>query len=277
MHTFHSLFMRSLMGSILALSYLLLFAGCSQTPTPTVVEVELSVVADDSTGPLMEELAAAYTADRPHVTIHVESAANTERTLEALQTGRWNLASVSWLSERSKETLWHQPFARDGIVMVTHVTNPINDLTLLQLRQIFQGQFLSWSELGGPDVEVTPVSRESGAGTRLSFEALVMGEQDVAPMAVVMPSNEAVTAYVSVTPGAIGYVSSGWLVPAVNLLTVAGAPPSSRAVAEGRYLLTQPFYLIGRAAPAGGAAQFVEWIRNPEGQALVQYRYAPPP
>jgi phosphate transport system substrate-binding protein len=269
--------MRVLLWLIFWIVYFLFSAGCTQTPTPTVEEIELAVVADDSTGPLMEELAAAYTADRPNVTIHVESVANTERTLEALQTGRWNVGSVSWLPEQSKETLWHQPFARDGIVMVTHATNPINDLTFSQLRQIFQGQILSWSELGGPEVEVIPVSREGGAGTRLSFEALVMGEQDVAPMAVVMSSNAAVAVYVSVTPGAIGYISSGWLVPSVNLLTVAGATPSPKSVAEGRYLLTQPFYLVARVAPAGGAAQFVDWIRNREGQAIVQYRYAPSP
>ena len=89
-----------------------------------------------------------------------------------------------------------------------------------------------------------------------------------------MPSNEAVVEYVASTPGAIGYVSSAWLVPAVNLLAVEGVTPSPAAVESGRYLLARPYYLVALAEPSGGLADLVRWIKEGEGQRIVQRNYA---
>lgn len=256
-----------------------LLSACARTPIPTVPPVHFTLLADTSTAPLLDELAGAYRAGRPHVTIRAEYAPNAERALEALQTGQVELVSVSWLPEREQSggALWQQPFARSPIVMITHPTNPVGGLTLLQLRNIFQGQTLFWDDLGGLSLDVIPVSREDGSGTRLSFEALVMGGHGVTPTSVVMHSNEAVVEYVSATPGAIGYVSPGWLVPAVNLLAVEGITPTPAAVADGRYLLAHPFYLVTRATPSGGLAEFIDWIKSKEGQEIIKRRYAPIP
>lgn len=257
----------------------LLFSACAQMPTPTVEAVHLTLVADTSSAPLVDVLVEAYLAERPHATIGVERAANTARALQALQAGQFDLASVSWLPEvdRVGGTLWYRLFARDAIVMITHPTNPIGGLTLLQLRDIFEGQTLFWNDLGGLNLEVIPISREDGAGTRSSFESLVMGGSDVASTAVVMPSSETVAEHVSITPGAIGYVSSAWIVPGVNLLAVEGVAPSPASVADGRYLLARPFYLVARAEPTGALADFVNWLTGDEGQEVVKRHYAPAP
>jgi phosphate transport system substrate-binding protein len=261
------------------LAFVLFLVACTRTPTPTDTAVQFALVADDSSAPLIEELVAAYRADQPHVTVRVERAPNAERALAVLRAGQFDLASVSWLLEGEKveDTLWYQPFARDAIVMVTHPTNPVGGLTLLQLRAIFQGQTLFWNELGGLALEVVPVSREDGSGARFGFESLVMGGRGVTPTAVVMPGSEAVVEYVSATPGAIGYVASGWLVPAVNLLAVEGVTPSPASVADGRYLLARPFYLVARVTPEDGVAGFVDWVKGSAGQEIVKRRYAPAP
>jgi phosphate transport system substrate-binding protein len=263
----------------------LFLTACAQTPTPTVQTVSFSLVADSSTAPLLDELVAAYLAERPHVTIHVEHAPNAQRALEALQKNQYDLASLCWLPQNIKNDtsaqdggdFWYRPFARDAIVIITHPSNPAGGLTLLQLRGIFQGQTIFWNELGGLEQDIMPVSREAGAGTRLNFETLVMGERNVTPTAVVMPSNKTVVEYVSATPGAIGYVSSGWLAPGVNLLAVEGATPSPASIQDGRYLLAWPFYLLARAEPNGGPAGFINWVHSSEGQAIVQRGYGPAP
>jgi len=258
------------------LCLLALLPACTQTPTATIETVQLALSADTSTVALMDELVTAYLIDRPHVTIQLEQAANAERAFEALQGGQSDLIAVSWLPEveASAADLWHLSFARDPIVIITHHANPVGDLTLPQLRDIFQGQTLFWADLGGPELDVIPVSREDGAGTRLSFESLVMGRQDVSPTAVVMPSNQAVVEYVASTPGAIGYVSSAWLVPAVNLLAVEGVTPSPASVEDGRYLLARPYYLAARAEPSGGLAELINWIKAGAGQEIVRRNYA---
>lgn len=261
------------------LCLLAILPACTQTPTATIETVQLVLSADTSTGALMNELVTAYLIDRPHVTIQMEQAANAERALEALQGGRSDLVSVSWWPEvqATAADLWHLSFARDPLVIITHHANPVGDLTLLQLRDIFQGQTLFWAELGGPEIDVIPVSREDGAGTRLSFESLVMGRRDVSPTAVVMPSNQAVVEYVASTPGAIGYVASAWLVPAVNLLAVEGVTPSPASVADGRYLLARPYYLVARGEPSGALADLIDWITAGAGQEIIRRKYAPAP
>lgn len=254
---------------------LILWSGCSQTPTPIVESARFTLVADTSTAPLLDELVAAYLRDRPQVTIQVERAANAAQALAMLQAGQSDLASLSFLpdGEKAAGELWYLPFARDSIVMITDSGNPIGDLTLLQLRGIFQGQTLFWSELGGAELEVLPVSREAGSGTRSSFESLVMGGRDVTTTAVVMPSSRAVVEYVSSTPGAIGYVSSGWLAPGMNLLAVEGVTPSPTAIEEGRYPLARPFFLAARAEPNGGLAEFVVWVKEGAGREIIQRGY----
>ena len=76
--------------------------ACTQTPTPTVETIRFSVIADNSTAPLMDELVSAFGDDRPQVTIEFVQAPNAERALEALQSGQVDLAAVSWLPENEK-------------------------------------------------------------------------------------------------------------------------------------------------------------------------------
>jgi phosphate transport system substrate-binding protein len=263
----------------LSISLLLLAVACAQTPTPTVETVELAVVTDTSTLPLLEELVSVYSAGRPYVTIRVQPAANGEKALEALRGGFADVASVSWLPEPEKTdgALWYRPIARDSIVVITHPTNPVGGLTLQDLRSIYQGQTLSWEELGGLATAVMPVSREDGSDTRQSFEALVLGRRDVTPTAVVMPSSKAVVEYVATTPEAIGYVATAWLAPTVNLLAVDGTTPSPVSVEEGRYILARPYFLVAPTEPHGGLADFVAWIREGDGRTIVNSRYAPAP
>jgi phosphate transport system substrate-binding protein len=260
---------------LVLLCLLVLSSGCSPTSTPTGESVRFTLVADSASAPLLSELVSAYLRDRPHASIQVERAANTEQALAMLQAGRSDLVSVSYLPEGAKAAgeLWYLPFARDSIVMITHTSNPVGGVTLLQLRSIFQGQTLFWSELGGADLDLVPVSREAGSGTRSSFESLVMGGRDVTSTAVVMPSSRAVVEYVSATSGAIGYVSSGWLVPGVNLLAVEGVTPSPAAIEEGRYALARPYFLVAQTAPDDGLAEFVGWVKEGAGREVIQRGY----
>jgi len=253
-----------------------LLLACAQTPTPTIEDIEFSISADPTTAPLLERLISAYQDERPNVTAKLEQMVNTERALEAMQTGRVGLAAVSWLPDSIKtdEAIWNRPFARDSLVIITHSSNPVGDLTLSQLRAIFQGQVLTWSDLGGLSVDVVPVSREDGSGTRLGFETLVMGRRDVSPTAVVMPSQESVVEFVSMSPGAIGYVSPAWLKPSVNLVAVEGSTPSPSALEQGRYLLARPFFLVAHTGPNGGLVDFVDWVTKGNGLQIITRDYA---
>jgi phosphate transport system substrate-binding protein len=253
--------------------------ACAQTPTPTVENLWFSVLTDANIAPTIEQLTKAYHREYPNVTIELAQVTNAEQALQALQAGSADLIAVSWLPDdtESEGRLWVYSWARDAIVIITHSSNPVGELTLQQLRDLFGGQVLSWSELGGMPVDIIPVSREAGAGTRDGFESLVMGRHETTPTAVVMPSNEAVVEFVATTPGAIGYVSSAWLAPAVNLLAIEGVTPSPESVKDGRYLLSKLYYLAARVEPVDGPADFLSWIRQGEGRAIVEQAYGSVP
>lgn len=246
----------------------LLFACSSQPLTVTREPVTLRLVAADSCGPLAEELVATYKESHPWVTVQVEvfNSSMAERTLRA---GGADLALLSWLPEAAdEEPLWSRPFARDGVAVVVHPATPFSETGLAHLQAIFRGQVQEW---GG--MMLTIVSREEGSGTRTAFETVVLGGYDVALIAVVMPSSEAVLDYVGRTPGAVGYVSTLWLgeslARGVRVPPVEGTLPTPDTVASGSYPLVRPLYLAATSDPTGEAREFAQWLLGPEGQAVT--------
>lgn len=255
----------------------LLATACAKSPTPTPVAVHLDLVADESTWLLVEALVEVYTVERTYVTINLRKAPNASQAVKVLQAGEVDLALVCWLSSdaepTSRQALWSVPFARDAITLVAHSSNPVAGVTLLQLRDVYLGRILDWGALGGLELDLTVVSREGDSGTRALFEERVMQGRQVTSTSVVMPNGEAVVEYVIATPGALGYVSLGQVVPAVNVLSVEGVAPSAASVADGSYLLSRSFYLVARAEPVEGAREFVDWLLSAEGQKIVGQEY----
>jgi phosphate transport system substrate-binding protein len=247
---------------------LLFLAAC--VPQPLIVTrepVTLRLVAADSCGSLVEELAAAYEESRPWVTIHI-AVFDSAVAQEMLQAGGADMALLSWLQETASEdegASWSSSFALDGIAVIVHPAALLTEIGLVHLQDIFRGRVQEW----GGEV-LTVVSREEGSGTRAAFESTVLGDyDDVTLAAVAMPSTGTVIEYVARTPGAIGYVSARWLDDRVRVLPVEGVYPSLAAVSDGSYPLSRPLYLAAMAEPTGEAREFAQWVLGGEGQAIV--------
>lgn len=249
-------------------------AACTSQPlTVTHAPLSLRIVAADSCEPLVEELAAAYEATHPWVTVRVETL-NSTLAEETLRAGGADLAALSWLEEDPQEPLWSVPFATDAVALIINPANPVEALSLMQVQFIFRGQLSDWSSVTDNwTAEIQVVSREEEAGTRAAFEAAVMGHYDVTLTAVVMPSSQAVIEYVATVPTAVGYVSTLWLDDRVRVLPVEGLLPTEETVADGSYPLSRPLYLAAPAEPSGELQEFVQWVLGPQGQALVGQRY----
>jgi phosphate transport system substrate-binding protein len=259
----------------------LLLSACAKSPTPTPVAVQFSLVADESTLPLVETLVDAYVAERSYVTINLQKASIAPKGLEMLTAGEVDLALLCWLPDDSEaaatQTLWSLPFARDGITLITHSSNPVAGMSLLQLREAYTGRVIDWRALGGLALDLTIVSREEGSGTRTLFERRVLDGREVTLTSVVMPNGEAVVEYVTITPGALGYVSLGQVAPAVNVLSVEGVAPSAATVADGSYPLSRSFYLVAQSEPTEGLREFVDWVLSSAGQKIVGRTYGRAP
>ena len=229
--------------------------------------------------PLLAELAAAFHGQSPTVSVEV-TGLGTRFGLESLRAGEAEMAMASWLSpdlsRQSPDHPWRATaIARDGIAVIVHPENQIAGLGLLQLRDLFSGRIEMWEGVGGRAREglVQPISREEGSGTRAAFEALVMEDQRVTPLAVVVPSSQAVVDYVAQHPGAIGYVSMGSVSPAVKALKLEGEAPTPEGAGKGSYPLTHELWLVTADPPAAAVQNFLDFILSPAGQQIVGRRY----
>ena len=249
---------------------LVTLCACGPTPVVTRTPVTFELAVASATEPLMDELIPAYRATHQHVTFsskHVNSA----RAIEALWAGQVDLAAVSWLTDT--ESVWLTPVAIDGVAIVVHPSNPVKDLSLLQLRDIFRGRVADWPDAGGRPGEISVGSRESGSGTRAKFEDAVMGGRNVTVNAVIAPSEQAMVNYVRTVTLSIGYLSGGYLTNTVKAINVEGETLSVSALTAGRYPLSRPLLFVTQEEPQGELREFVAWVLSPEGQDIVGKRY----
>jgi len=261
----------------LAGAVLSLLVACGQpVVTPELAYQRIQAAGSTTLGPLVTELEAAFHEQAPAISLAVD-AAGTGYGLETLRAGKADLALASWLPADVNPSWQATPIARDGIAIIVHPDNPIQGLGLLQLQGLFSGRAYEWESVGAPPTQgvVQPISREEGSGTRAAFEALTMDGQNVTPRAVVVTSSQAVVDYVASHRQAIGYVSIGYLSPAVKALTVEGEAPTSEAVQQGSYPLCRELWLITPDPPPPAVQQFLDFALSPAGQAIVAGRYAP--
>lgn len=266
--------LRSLVIGYWILGVLLASCGTAVTPPPT--PVTLRVAGSTAMLPLLSDLAAVYAEERPHVRLDIEGGSS-RVGLERLEMREMDMAACSWLPPSEKDTPQPHaaaPIAWDGIAVVVHPDNPVDELTLLQVRNIYAGWTLDWQDVGGAAGDILIVSREDGSGTRAVFEQQAMGEQPVTLTAIVMPASDAVVEYVARHTTAIGYVSMSYADPrSVKVLRIEGAYPTPATVRGGVYHLSRPLYLVTPGKPAGQARAFIDFALSPAGQAVVGKRY----
>ena len=126
-------------------------------------------------------------------------------------------------------------------------------------------------EVGGVDLEIHVITRESGSGTRSAFESLIMGKSTkIKPDAIVQSSTESVKQAVRQDPGAIGFVSLARMSSDVKALEIDGIAPSEESVSDGSYSLQTPFIFIVKGEPKGIVKEFIDFTLSPEGQAIVK-------
>jgi phosphate transport system substrate-binding protein len=160
--------------------------------------------------------------------------------------------------------------ARDGLAVVVHPSNPINDLTLDQIRLIFAGDITNWREVGGPDAPIRPITREDGSGTREAFQKLIMRKTRIWSRALTQESNGSVKELVKNDPYGIGYMSLGLVGGELKSLKISGATPTAAEVAAGRYTLVRPFNFVTRGPPGPRAQAFIDFVMSPKGQDLLK-------
>jgi len=166
--------------------------------------------------------------------------------------------------------------ANDALSVVVHPGNPVNDLSLEQLQGIYAGSIRNWSELGGANAPIVPVSRDSSSGTFETWETIVMRKTPVSTGAIYTTSNADVANEVSRNPNAIGYVGIAYVTPNLKPVSVSGNTASIESAINYSYPIARPLFMSTNGFPSGAVLEVILYVLSDAGQRLVEeVGYAP--
>lgn len=162
--------------------------------------------------------------------------------------------------------------AMDGLPIIVHPGNPVDALTVAQVRDIYIGKITNWKELGGPDRKIIKISRDTNSGTYETFETIVMGGEKIAADCEYVGSNGAVRQRVQSTPAAIGYAGLGFVDKTVKALKINEIYPTSQTVSKGKYPISRPLYMFTNGYPELGSHlhNFISLYLTSKGQEIIE-------
>lgn len=216
-----------------------------------------------------QKLAKPFMAQNPGLRVSVQGGGSAVGIQAALMgTTQIGMADLVKLPAEAA-TLTAVVAARDGIAVIVHPSNPVANLSIDQIRDIFSGKIVNWQELGGKDAPITVVSREAGSGTRASIEAII-DHMTLTANALIQNTNGTISETVANDANAIGYLSHGLINPKIKALDIAGQPCTSEAMLTGGYPLVRPIYLLTKGPPQGAVKLFIDFIMSESGQAQIR-------
>lgn len=244
--------------------------GCGNDRGPKGAGHNVCVAGSTSVQPFAEKLAEEFMRTHPQVRIDVQGGGSSAGIYAAHQ-GAADLGASSRELVKTEKELLEIPIAYDGIAVIVNKRNPLENLSLEQVRHVFQGKISDWGELGMRPHPIHLITREEGSGTRNAFEELVMGKHaEITLAALVQDSNGSVREIVANDPHALGYISMGLVDPRVKAVAVDGVLPTRESVKERRYKLVRRFLLVARELPPGPCQDFVNYILGVRGQSVLE-------
>ncbi len=238
----------------------------------------IKVTGSTTVGPLITKAAEAFEKENAELKITISEGGSgvgianlIDETTDLAMSSRPMKESEKEKMREKSHNVTETIVALDALAIVVHPGNPIKELSKEQLNKIFKGEIKNFSEVGGPNLEIVPVSRESSSGTFEFFKEAVLEESEVAANALSQSSNGGVEQTISQTPGAIGYIGLGFMserVKSVNVSWEAGeiSVPTMENAKAGGYPLTRPLYLYHTEKTAATVRPFLDFLLSAAGQ-----------
>jgi len=273
----------------------LLVAGCGRAGEETAVaapEIEQRAIQNKGSDTLVNVALAwaeAYREVDPSVSIAV-TGGGSGTGIAALINGTVDIANASRAMNQDEinqaqangiEPVEHV-VAVDALAVIVNLENPVSELTIGQLADMYTGRITNWQEVGGSDAPIVLLSRETNSGTHVYFleEVVRQGSSEntdiFAPQTLLMPSSVGITSEIRRNPNAIGYDGLGY-VDTEHEKVIAIAPDSDSAfvlptvatASAGEYPLSRNLFMYTAGEPAGVVAEYLDWILSADGQAIV--------
>lgn len=283
------------------LAALILFAGLSAAALAATPKKKEAVVAEaaksasdsaytlvisgsDTVQPIIGKVVGNFKEAHKNVDIIINYSNSTEG-INGLINGNVDIAMASREMSKGELDLAKKKgvnptatvIAYDGVAIVANRSNVVNDLTQVQLADIFSGVIRNWSQVGGEDVSINVMTREQGSGTFVFFNKIVLNNVklkgiDMRPVEDNKEGYSALIQAVGDVDNAIGYVSFGRLqrLRKIKILKIDGIEPTITTIANKSYKLSRPLYLYTNGRPSAAAQKIIDYILSPEGQKLAE-------
>lgn len=171
--------------------------------------------------------------------------------------------------------------AKDAIAVIINPNNPVQQLTLQQLSDIYSGKINNWKEVGGEDRVIVRLSRETNSGTHVYFleRVLRLGDKKNPTLfstdTLLLPSSEGIINELRTNPNAIGYDGLGYVPKDLKMVAVSSdgiepyVLPSAETVISKTYPIARDLYMYTATEPTGATKDYLDWILTPEAQKIV--------
>jgi len=274
------------LGLVLAMAFgAFALTGCGSTEDTTDGTTDeltgtINVEGSDTLVNVAGAWADAFMTENPGVMISVKGGGS-GTGIAALINGTVDFADASrqikdeeitQANDNGVDPVEHQ-VAIDGIAVIVNPANGVEALTMEQLGQIYRGEVTNWSEVGGADMDIVLLSRDSSSGTYEYFKEDVVAAEDenaeYAATAKLLPSNQAIADEVTANEAAIGYIGLGYLTDAVKVVAIDGVKASIETAADGSYPISRYLYMYSNGELDGVMAAYMDWILGADGQQIV--------
>lgn len=263
--------MRSMLVSA---SVLLFIFGCSFKP---IEEARITIKGSDSMFQLTEKLAEEYMKLYPGISVYV-SGGGTAVGIKAMINGEVDICTASRDLKPGEARLLADYYgtvglfyliAKDALCIYVNPANPVRNLTLDELRNIYVCKIINWKKLNGKNQKIIPVIRNINSGTHLYFrDHILLGEEYCSDVEV-KPTTPDIIEFVEANENAIGYGSIGYK-GKITSVNIEGIEPSSQNAQNDSYPITRYLHFFTSRTPKGAVKNFIDWVLSPAGQKVIK-------
>jgi len=243
---------------------------------------KLVLTGSSTVAPLAGEIAKRFEKLHPGVRVDVQTGGSSRGIADAKRgTADIGMSSRDLKPSESQGVQSHL-LAIDGVCMLVHADNPVDNLTDQQVRDIYTGKLTHWSQLGGPDREITVINRADGrAEVEVVLDHLGLKPEQIKPDLIAGENQQGIKSVAS-DAGAITYMSVGASEyeashgAKVKLLSWNGVPAGSQTVGSGEFPVSRSLILITKDQPSDVVRAFIDYATSDHVNDLVQeFGYVP--
>ena len=253
--------------------------------------ISINIIGSNTVTPLSSVWAEEFMEAYPDVSIAVSGpgsgvgiAALINGTTDICQASRMIKQSEIDQAEANGVEPYEIPVATDALSVVVHPSNPVSELTVAQLSAIYTGEITNWNEVGGNDVEIVAIARDTNSGTHVFFKEQVVQMKGLPTEdksleyggdVLLLPSTKEGVSQVAGNPNAIFYPGLGYVTEEVKPLAIkqtadsTGVLPSVQTALDGTYPIARPLLFYTDGEPTGVIKDFIDYCLSSEGQEKV--------